>query len=156
MGKVYLTKAEREVQAAWGSWLEDLASWKLFVTMTMRDRSRKDGQKYSPGIMACRRMWADFQGQARAYSSELQSVAVYELQPGREVYHVHALVAGPFERGISTALVGLRSWAWEKWGFNRIVKFLPSVGASGYLGKYLVKATSDVEFSANLGHLRGI
>jgi len=150
MAKVWLKKGmELEVKEAWGEWLEGMADWRLFATLTMRDKENRHGETYSPGLYQARDMWQGFQEQCRLYSSEVDWVAVYELQPGREVYHTHALVAGPFERGIPGALSGLRAWCWETWGFNKVEKFKPSVGASGYLGRYLVKG-GTVDFSPSL------
>lgn len=151
MPKVCLNWEEVQIQTAWGEWIEGMAAWRLFVTLTMRDRERKsDGRKYSPGLYAVKEMVAAFNVRLRLYSSEVETCTVYELQRGRDVWHSHSLVSGPFERGLAEAIKGLRVWAWEQWGFNRIVEYQPKVGASMYIGKYLVKEGGDVEFSPGL------
>ncbi len=149
--KIFLNADEYEIKQAWGEWIEGLAEWRIFVTLTMRDRLRGDGEKYSPGILAARRMWAHYSQWLRKFTSDVEWVTVYELQRGREVFHTHSLVGGPFERGIEKAIAESRKVAWDMWGFNRIEEYKKGVGATGYLGRYLVKAGGDVDYSPGLG-----
>jgi hypothetical protein len=45
--------------------------------------------------------------------------------------------------------LGMKDW-WERYGFARVEEYDPNQGASGYVGKYLVKADGGVLVSRKL------
>jgi len=76
---------------------------------------------------------------------------VTEVQPGRGTIHFHSLIGncGNIRRLSFKDL-------WELEGFARVSKYNPSMGAAGYVSKYLTKSDGDIRFSHNLAaHLSG-
>jgi hypothetical protein len=75
-----------------------------------------------------------------------QWVRVLEDQKERGVPHVHALITSSPEG--APGPLEMKEWAFRKYGIARILEYDPTLGAAGYLGKYLLKEknTLDIEF----------
>ncbi len=133
------------VQQAWGQWLSELYPWQWFVTLTFRDPP--PGSTWTrPGWTYAKKAWRAFVDRVSPEVGELAWVRVFEIQKGRGVPHIHALVGGLEKKRYAD----LGTWYWKICGMCRILEYDPSKDAAYYLAKYLVKDQVDIEFSQGL------
>lgn len=132
-----------DVRRAWGDWLHEIGGWQWFVTLTFRDPKPISGNWTKPGFAYADRAWLDFASFVRPAVGFLEWVRLFELQKDRGVPHVHALVKGLDDTRYKPA----SQFAWQRFGFNRILEYKPELGATHYITKYVVKDLGDVRFS---------
>ena len=132
---------------AWGTWLTMLGEWEWFVTLTMRENSPEQVRAgwTRPGMATAKKMWRRFSEDLSLFSDSIDWVRVIEIQKWRGIPHIHALV-GKADQSIVEA----RDGAWKRFGFNKIVQYVPAKGAEHYICKYIVKELQDIEFSPSL------
>jgi len=136
-----------ELKEAWGTWLDSLAPWEWFITITFRDPSDVSGAWTRPGWSYAKRAWREFAAFARPPIGQLSYVRCFEVQSGRMVPHIHALVGASNE----SRWAAWSDWLWTRYGMCRILPFNRNLGAQYYVTKYVSKALSDIEWSPNLG-----
>jgi hypothetical protein len=115
--------ADRALQEAWGSWIETLARWEWYLTLTFREIVHPE---------AAGKCWRRFIREVEDSKRAIQWVRALEYQR-RGVIHFHALTAG-MDLLSYNAVRGL--W---RWGYSWIEPYEPGRGANYYLGKYLAK-----------------
>ena len=133
------------VSQAFGNWLDGMAAWDWYATLTFRDPQ----DPRFPGWSQVG--WKSAQNALNRFNTALVMeldyinpawVACMELQR-RGVPHWHLLVG----------LVGdQRRMSWVDWwydhyGIARILPYQAELGARYYLGKYLTKEIADIRFS---------
>jgi hypothetical protein len=146
---------ERASRSAFAEWLAPHSkrasrrtwTYDYFVTVTLKDPTGV-GRKWwhggnhpgvpftKPGLGSARMALRT----VRRHFGSQSGVAVYEMQKGRGVPHVHALISSP-------AVVDARwvnEWLYERHGISRVLEYDGALGALGYIGKYLFK--DDPEF----------
>tara|TARA_Y100001001_G_C7747841_1_gene216808 strand:+ start:112 stop:489 length:378 start_codon:yes stop_codon:yes gene_type:complete len=96
----------------------------------------------TPGVGHANKAWAEFRETSKGFvqKDRRQWVRVLEYQKNRKVPHVHALITAPVD-GLLTAPgpLAMKEWAFKKSGIARVLPYDPTMGAAGYLGKYLLK-----------------
>lgn len=136
------TSSKAPLDASWGAFLA-LFPWEWFVTLTFRGPIGEWGaeRKFKRLVYRIR--------QDCGHRSEWFRVT--EWHKFRRVPHYHALMLD---------LAGARrrmryvDWWWgQGYGTARVLKYNKRLGAGQYLGKYLVKAESDVSVSPGLKRL---
>jgi len=131
----------RWLVAEWSRFVESLADWTLFVTLT----SKKGWYENE-----ARRVWRRFLLAICSWTGEElipESVWVTETNRFRDGAHIHGLVACPV---ISVAGIRwLRAYARHYFGLNRIAAYESSRGGAGYIVKYMVKG-GDLKFEAGI------
>jgi len=143
-----LTAVEgRELKEAWGNYIEGLADWKLFGTMTFADPQGVPGYT-RPGWSCAKRAFRVLKEQAQPALGELSYVRMFEIKRDREVPHIHFLMGGTDDELRRMDLV---DFGYRNWGITRVEKYDASKGAAFYLCKYVTKQLADIEFSKNLG-----
>ena len=132
------------LRGAMGIWLETIADWDWYATLTFRD-------PHDPRFPNWTKIgWNSAHKALRAFNAALVHytdtnplwVACMELQR-RGVPHWHMLVGN---------VAGERRLFWKDWwderyGYARIWPYEQDKGARFYLGKYLSKRMSDIRFS---------
>jgi hypothetical protein len=137
--------SQAEIKKAWGVWLDNLAEWVWWVTLTFRDPSEKDQRRgwTKIGTDYAKRAWNSF---IKALEGSTEEKVGWccgtEYQRWRGVPHYHALING---------VGGLRRLDWMDWWYNRygIARILPydkTKGAGRYISKYVVKELGDIDF----------
>jgi hypothetical protein len=143
---------DRELKVAWGNFIEGLADWKLFGTMTFADPEGVPTYTH-PGWGAAKRAFRVLKEQAQPVLGELAYVRMFEIKRNREVPHIHFLMGGTDDELRRMDLV---DFGYRNWGITRVEKYEPAKGAAFYLCKYVTKQLADIEFSCNLGQVKGI
>lgn len=126
---------DRALQHAWGAWIESLARWEWYLTLTFRESVHPE---------AAGKRWEGFVRAVEGSTRQLRWVRALEVQR-RGVIHFHALTAG-MERLRYNAV--RRQWTW---GYSWIEPYQPGRGAHFYLGKYLAKG-GEIDLSRSLVH----
>ena len=114
---------DRRLQDAWGAWIETLARWEWYVTLTFAELVHPE---------AADKRWRAFVRQVEGRHRTIRWVRALEYQR-RGVIHFHALMAGLDDLTYNTVR---RRWTW---GYSWIEAYQPGRGANYYLGKYLAK-----------------
>jgi len=138
-------RSQAEIKKAWGAWLDNLASWDWWVTLTFRDPSEADQKRgwTKIGTHYAKRAWETFIKALEGSTEEkIGWASGTEYQRWRGVPHYHALING---------VGGLRRLDWMDWWYNRygIARILPydkTKGAGRYISKYVVKELGDIDF----------
>lgn len=142
----------KELKQAWGNYIEGLADWKLFGTMTFRDP--EVGSSYTrPGWGTAKRAFRLLKEQAQPALGELSYVRMFEVKRDREVPHIHFLMGGIDDELRRMDLV---DFGFRNWGITRVEKYDSSKGAAFYLCKYVTKQLADIEFSKDLKFVGGL
>ena len=116
--------ADRPLQDAWGAWIERLAPWEWYLTLTFAEIVHPEQAE---------RKWRAFVKRVEGKRGRaICWVRALEYQR-RGVIHFHALLAG-MEFLAYNAVRQL--WPW---GFSWIEPYQPGRGANFYLGKYVAK-----------------
>lgn len=135
----------KRVSQAFGDWIDGMAPWDWYATLTFRD---PEDHRF-PGWtkIGWRSAHNALQKLNNALVMELKYinpawVAVMELQQ-RGVPHWHMLVGlVPAQRRMSWV-----DWWYRNYGIARILPYMKELGARYYLGKYLTKEIADIQFS---------
>lgn len=156
-----------QTRAQWASWLNSLASWNWFVTLTFSNLVTAPGAHYwfqkflgkleaalngwSPSKPSSSNGWGYTDAQRTFPRIRVQAFAADEYGPRHGRLHVHALIAGvssiprycgarlaPGQWGRSCCAVHF--WAC---GYARVLAFDPARGASFYISKYTVKEAGN-------------
>jgi hypothetical protein len=115
---------DRTLQDAWGAWIEQLAAWEWYLTLTFAEIVHPEQAE---------RKWRAFVKRVEGRHGRVVSwVRALEYQR-RGVIHFHALLAGMEFLAYNAAR---QCWPW---GFSWIEAYEPGRGANYYLGKYLAK-----------------
>ena len=165
---LYKDTTEKEIGQAFGEWIDTMAPWEWYATMTFRDPvpqyetyTEQSGLLYTgrsyqmekypnwtkTGWKSAHKALESFNN-ALVMEMEYQnpvSVAVMELQE-RGVPHWHMLVANVGSQRRMTWV----DWLYEHYGIGRILPYQAELGARYYLGKYLSKEQADIRFSPAL------
>lgn len=127
---------------AYGAWLDGLAPWSWFVTVTFRDRNG-----YAPtsdgGIRAIEGWLRDLGKMAGA---PIGFVIGEEFGPLGNRFHCHLLVCG-------VSHLSRRFWwyeAYRRFGRARILPFDPKRGATFYVSKYVAKTLGEIHLGGTL------
>ena len=131
------------VVGAWGDWLQEIGGWQWFVTLTLRDPKPSQGNWTRPGWARANRAWEELVLFVRPAVGRLEWVRFFEMQRARGVPHIHGLVKGLDSLEYKSA----SSFMWDRFGFNRFLRYQPELGATHYITKYVVKELGDVRFS---------
>jgi hypothetical protein len=140
---------ERQVGAArrrrrcvrlWGKWIEDLANWSWFLTITFRQ--------------TCLREHARVMEELDNYFLEIQQAAgrliswVFAQERGHlgDRFHIHALVSGVDALSIAT----WRMIAFHRFGLSDIKRFRAGIGAGNYIAKNVVDEPAGLHFGGTL------
>ena len=142
---LYENNIRERVSQAFGNWLDGMADWDWYATLTFRD-------PHDPRFPGWSQIgWKSAQTALNRFNNALVGelryinpawVACMELQR-RGVPHWHLLVG----------LVGDQrrmswvDWWYEHYGIARILPYQEELGARYYLGKYLTKEVADIRFS---------
>jgi len=141
------TKREKVCQA-FGEWIDGMAPWEWYATMTFRDPQDPRFPNWTKvGWKSAHNALNKFNN-ALVMDMEYQnpvSVAVMELQE-RGVPHWHMLVANVG----SQRRMKWVDWWYEHYGIARILPYQEELGARYYLGKYFSKQQADIRFSPAL------
>ena len=142
---LYENNIRERVSQAFGNWLDGMADWDWYATLTFRDPQDPRFPGWSQvGWKSAHNALNRFNN---ALVTELRYinpawVAVMELQQ-RGVPHWHLLVGlVPDQRRMSWV-----DWWYKNYGIARILPYQKELGARYYLGKYLTKEVSDIRFS---------
>jgi hypothetical protein len=95
-----------------------------------------------PGIAYANKAWCEFLEVSKGYvhKDRRKWVRVLEIQKGRGVPHVHALITKQAEGLMAPpGPVEMKEWAFKRYGIARVLAYDPNLGAAGYIGKYLLK-----------------
>lgn len=156
------------ISEAFGEWLDNMASWDWYATLTFRDPQSPIITRHTlDGILCPGRSYQveKFPGWSRAgwkyarnalnnLNSSLINfpdgsnptwVACMELQQ-RGVPHWHGLFANMGD----TRRMDWVDWWYEHYGIARILPYERQLGARYYLGKYLSKQVADIRVSPAL------
>ena len=137
LGATSAQLARRELIEAWGPWLDGLAPWDWFTTMTFDDKLIAGGGTYTkPGWAYAKRAFNEFLKASSPVLDDRKWVRVFEIQKDRGVPHIHALLT---ESSSSPRRMSMVDWCKENYGIARIFEYQKGLGAAHYLGKYLVK-----------------
>jgi len=124
-----------------------MTDWEWYTTLTFRDPA---DPRYPDWTKIG---WKSAQNALNSFNTALVMdadtnalwVAVMELQK-RGVPHWHLLVANVAGQRRMTWV----DWWYERYGIGRVLPYDPQLGARYYLGKYLMKAQADIQFSPAL------
>lgn len=114
---------DRRLADAWGAWLERLASWEWYITLTFAEIVHPE---------QAQRKWQVFIKRVEGRSLVISWVKALEYQK-RGVIHFHALMAGLEYRSYNSVRA-----LWP-WGYSWIRPYERGKGANFYLGKYVAK-----------------
>jgi NitT/TauT family transport system substrate-binding protein len=115
---------DRSLGDAWGAWIERLAAWEWYLTLTFVEIVHPE---------AADKRWRAFVRQVEGKRGrQIAWVRALEYQR-RGVIHFHALLAGMEFLAYNAVR---RLWPW---GFSWIRPYEPGRGANFYLGKYVAK-----------------
>ena len=144
----------KELSDSWGAWLDTLADWDWFLTMTFDDKLISGGGTYTkPGWAYAKRAFNEFLKASRPAIDDRKWVRVFEIQRDRGGPHIHALLT---ESADSPRRMHMVDWCKANFGIARIFQYQRGLGAAHYLGKYLVKDHGaakdnfDIDFSETL------
>lgn len=141
----HLTRLDQQrVNDAFAGYLETLADWQWFVTMTFRDPEPNQRNWTQPGFATAKRAWHHFTRHTQTLFGHVRYVTVFEMHRHRDVPHIHALVANIDP----TTRRQVHGWAYQEWGINKIEPYLADLGVRHYLGKYLSKEMSHLTIRA--------
>lgn len=129
---------------AFGEWLENMAEWEWYATLTFRDPQDPRYPNWT------KIGWISAHNALRKLNSAFVSatdtnplwVACMELQQ-RGVPHWHLLVGNT----LGERRLYWKDWWDQRYGYARIFAYEKQLGARYYLGKYLTKRVSDIQFS---------
>lgn len=135
------------LKGAMGEWLEGMADWDWYATLTFRDPQDPRFPNWSQVG------WNSAQTALRHFNSALVDatgsnplwVGCMELQ-SRGVPHWHMLVGNVSDQRRMSWV----DWWYEHYGIARVLPYDRQLGARYYLGKYLTKRLSDIRFSPAL------
>jgi hypothetical protein len=142
---LFKSTREAQISQAFGRWLDDIADWEWYATLTFRD---PENPRY-PGWTKIG--WKFAHNALRSFNHALVMelpginaiwVSVMEVQR-RGVPHWHMLIANVS----SQRRMFWVDWWFEHYGIARILPYDPELGARYYLGKYLTKEIADIQFS---------
>jgi len=145
---LYKDTTEKKIGQAFGEWIDGMASWEWYATLTFRDPQNPELPNWTKvGWIAAHNALKKLNN---ALVMELNYinplwVAVMELQR-RGVPHWHALVANVADQRRMSWV----DWWYEHYGIARILPYQQELGARYYLGKYLTKEVADIRFSPAL------
>lgn len=148
MSRLFYDNTRREISQAWGNWVDGMADWEWYATLTFRDPADPRFPDWSQVG------WKSAHNALRTFNSALVMeldwtnplwVAVGETQ-ARGTPHWHALVANVADQRRMSWV----DWWYDHYGIARIMPYDRELGARYYLGKYLTKQLANVEFSPAL------
>ncbi len=154
--RLFYTSTREEICQEFGQWIEGMAAWEWYATLTFRDPQNPELPNWTKvGWIAAHNALKKLNNALvmdLAYKNPLW-VAVMELQR-RGVPHWHMLVANVEDQRRMSWV----DWWWEHYGIARILPYDQELGARYYLGKYLTKEVADIEFSpaVHAGLRRGL
>ncbi|GAJ06974.1 unnamed protein product, partial [marine sediment metagenome] len=127
----------RRARMAFGEWLS-LPEWQWFTTHTFRAEyvSPKEADRHWQG-------WLNSLCLVTKPRPFYFRVVEYQ---DRGTLHYHSLIGNVGDNIPRLFFKDL----WELFGFARVVKYDPKLGAAHYVGKYLTKNAGDIRFSHNL------
>jgi hypothetical protein len=147
-----------KVSQAFGNWIDGMASWEWYATLTFRDPQDPRFPNWT------KIGWKSAHNALQSFNNALVMeldyinpawVAAMELQQ-RGVPHWHLLVANVEQQRRMSWV----DWWYEHYGIARILPYQAELGARYYLGKYLTKEIADIRFSpllkAKLSRIKGI
>jgi hypothetical protein len=128
--------ADRSLQDAWAVWIERLARWEWYMTLTFAESVHPE---------AAEKRWGAFVRRVNGrHGRAIAWVRALEYQR-RGVIHFHALLAGMEFLAYNTVR---QLWPW---GFSWIEPYQPGRGAHYYLGKYLAKG-GEIDLGGPIGN----
>lgn len=134
---------KQELKQAWGQFLDELAPWEFFLTMTFRDPKDVDATWTRPGFSYANKSFRQLIHWLQPPLGEVQYAKVMELQRWRGAPHIHALLAGCAD----LSLPATSAYLWRNCGFNRILPYDRQLGASYYIAKYITKDIAGFDLS---------
>ncbi len=138
--------SQSELVREWGAWIDSLAKWDWFITLTFKPTVADTWSTASSSSHA-HLAWLTLIDWLTRPSQPVRWIRALEPQKQRGVPHVHGLVAVPW--GVTFSW--LSRLLYESYGSNRWLKYDPSRGAAAYISKYVVKELGDITWSDNLG-----
>jgi hypothetical protein len=134
------------IQDEFGAWLSDSFLFVHFITITLRDRRDMTGGKIPAGRCTLNAAWREFHRAAQVANGKAApaGVRVVEYQR-RGVPHIHALTCNTVP--LLSREHQLENHLWYKFGKCQVLRFVPNLGASDYLCKYISK-DARVEITA--------
>lgn len=145
---LYQDTTGETVSQAFGGWIDGMAAWQWFATLTFRDPADPRFPNWT------KVGWKSAHNALQRFNSALVMeldyinplwVACMELQQ-RGVPHWHLLASNiDDQRRMSWV-----DWWFEHYGIARILPYQAELGARYYLGKYLTKEVAAIKFSPGL------
>ena len=148
MSRLFYDNARDQISQAWGNWVDSMADWEWYATLTFRDPKDPRFPDWS------QIGWKSAHNALNSFNSALVMeldwtnpiwVAVGETQ-ARGTPHWHALVANVDDQRRMSWV----DWWYDHYGIARILPYDRQLGARYYLGKYLTKQLANIEFSPAL------
>lgn len=145
---LYNDSTGQKIGQAFGDWIDGMAAWEWYATLTFRDPADPRFPGWSKIGWKSAHNALNKLNNALVMELDYQNplwVACMELQQ-RGVPHWHMLVANVGDERRMSWL----DWWFRNFGIARILPYEEKLGARYYLGKYLVKAQADIQFSPAL------
>jgi len=146
--RLFYLNTREEICQAFGGWIDGMAAWEWFATLTFRDPADPRFPNWTQvGWKSAHNALQSFNN-ALVMELDYQNplwVACMELQR-RGVPHWHLLVANVSDQRRMSWV----DWWFEHYGIARILPYRAELGARYYLGKYLSKQQADLKFSPAL------